>query len=51
MFKQTRGPWTATPVLIKVEERRQNKQTFLHTKNFKPHEMFWEKAQLVPTVI
>ena len=28
-YINTRGPWTATPALIKVEEREQNKKTFV----------------------
>ena len=40
-IKNTRGPWTAMPALMKVEERWQNQ----------PHAIFWEKAQLVPSVV
>ena len=47
----TRGPWTTTPALIKAEERGQNQQTFMHSIFFsKPHALFWEKAQPVPSV-
>ena len=37
------------PALIKVGERLTN--IFTCQRNFKPHEIFWEKAQLVPTVV
>ena len=39
-YKKTRGPWTATPALIKVEERRQNQQTFIHAIFFQNHMQF-----------
>ena len=42
----TRGPWTATPVLIKVEERGENKQAFLHAKHFKPHAIYGKRRSL-----
>ena len=47
----TRGPWTAMPTLIKVEERGQNQQTFIHAFFSKPHAIFWEKAQPVVAVV
>ena len=31
-YKGTRGPWTATPALIKVEEREQNKKNICFFK-------------------
>ena len=40
-YKYTRGPWTATPALIKVvEERGQNQQTFVHAIFFQNHMQF-----------
>ena len=33
-YKTTRGPWTATPALIKLEEAWKNVQTSLHAKNY-----------------
>ena len=50
-YTYTRGPWTATPALIKVEERGQNQQTFIHAFFSKPHAIFWEKAQPVVAVV
>ena len=35
ILEVTRGPWTATPALFKVEETRQNQLTFLHAKTLK----------------
>ena len=43
LFLSLGGPWTATPALIKVEER--------HVKKIQKHAIFWEKAQLVPIFI
>ena len=33
MYRRTRGPWTATPALIKVEEREQNKKHLFFKKH------------------
>ena len=49
--KPTRGPWTATPALIKEEEKGQNQQTFIHEIFSKAPAFFWEKAQTVPSVV
>ena len=32
-YTYTRGPWTATPALIKVEEREQNKKHLFFKKH------------------
>ena len=33
LYYETRGPWTATPALIKVEEREQNKKHLFFKKH------------------
>ena len=40
----TRGTWTATPALIKEEERGQNQQTFIHEIFFKSTCIFLGKG-------
>ena len=34
LYMPTRGPWTATPALIKVEETEQDKMSFLHARKY-----------------
>ena len=39
------------PALIKVEEKEDKIKHFFLQKNLEPYAIFWEKAQLVSTVV
>ena len=48
----TRGPWTAMPALIKVDEIRTKLTKKIRYKNYsKLVQIFWEKAQCVCTLV
>jgi len=42
----TRGPWPATPALIKVDEIGQNYQKYLNAKIFKTGAIFWGRGTM-----
>ena len=47
---KTRGPWTATPALIKVIETGQINKYFYMQKIFKTGVILWENAQCVQSL-
>ena len=52
IYEVTRGPWTAMPALIKVDEIRTKLTKKIRYRNYsKLVQFFWEKAQCVCTLV